>query len=158
MNRKLAFTLLLFVVSVFVLTRIDYFVNSDMYQYGLIYSNVWFIPYQILYFLLYQMVITFLYLSCRDNRFLIVTEAFVLSGTQDILYFVTWGGGMPSPSVQWWWTLGYVVFGFWNTVTQVVFSLVANVVVVVSLFLLHRRVLPICRGLILKTEMHHSES
>lgn len=92
----------IFIVAVLVFTRIDYLINSDFYGHGLQYADSWFWPYQIMYTALFQILIACLTLYTRSWRFLLVTEAFTLSGGQDLIFFGLWNmGAFPAGSWDW---------------------------------------------------------
>jgi len=55
-----------------------------------------------------------------------------LGGLEDVLWFVFWGGGLPSCDVVWWWMPWFGIFGFWNSAAQL--FLLGVVSVVVGLF------------------------
>jgi len=128
-NSQIAIILFFLFVTIFVVN--DKIVHSDLYNYGLQFSYSWANSYWINYNLMYQLSILSLFLYCRSKTFLIFAETFVLSATQDILFFVLVGG---FPSGEWWWMWQYSMFGTWTTahqlLTSAVFLAVAGAIIV----------------------------
>lgn len=135
MNHKTLISLLIFAAAVLLFTRIDYLTNAELYQFGLQYSDAWWQNYQILYNCLFQFVIGFSLLYSRNWRLAIVQEAFVLSCTQDLVYFGLWSGGV-FPSGDWTWMSMYHVVGSWTTSMQIGFSAVFTIAPILVLFAL----------------------
>ena len=135
LSNKTWCAILLFAVSVLVLTRIDFLVHSTLYDYGLIFSYSWAVEYWYLYAILYQLVIVPLSLWTRNLYFFFAAQAFVLSATQDLFFFGLWCGSFPPETVNWWWMPTYRIFGFWSTSTQFVFSILVNVLVFAIAFI-----------------------
>jgi hypothetical protein len=133
MKRRLLFGVLLFFVTVMLLTRLDFLVNKSLYDYGLKYDEGWYIEYSLLYALLYQAVILILALYTKSLRLVAFTEVFVLTSTQDLVYFGLWQGGFPS--IQWAWTPFFHLFGTWTTTDQLLLSFSANAFVSTALAL-----------------------
>ena len=123
LNKTVA-AIILFFVSVLVLTRMDYIVHQVLYNYGLVFSYAWASDYWILYALCYQLVILFLFLWTQNKKLLIATEAFVLTATQDLIFFGLWCGWFPT--TDWVWMPQYVILGFWSTQNQWLLSVVVN--------------------------------
>jgi hypothetical protein len=48
-------------------------------------------------------------------------EVFLLTSTQDLVYFGLWHGSFPAH--QWVWMFQYTIFGFWNTASQILLSI-----------------------------------
>jgi len=119
-NRSFVVSLVFFVFFVLLFTRIDYLVNGDFYEFGLQFSWDWYIIWGILYALLYQSTIVLLHLFHRDWRFTIICESFVLSATQDLIFYLVWAPSFPQG--QWVWMPYYLWFGFWTTLNQILFS------------------------------------
>ncbi len=109
-----------FSLSVLLLTRFDFLVNNILYGFGLQFSENWYTEYQILYALLYQLVIFVLFAYTKNLKLLAFFECFVLTCTQDLVYFGLWETVFPS--TNWDWMLFNQVFGFWNTQSQVLLS------------------------------------
>lgn len=126
-----AFALVLFIFLFFLfMSRIDFIVNSVLYNYGLVFSYNWANTYWITYnftFVVFSAMAGFVYwlgsskTSC-DKRVAVALFATInllaLGGLQDILYFTIWAGGLPVNSVVWWWSQWNGVFGTWNTLLQ----------------------------------------
>ena len=108
-----------FVFIVLLFTGVDWLVNSLLYEYGLQFNIAWHLPYLIAYFLLYQIVIWLSFAYCENRHFLLITQAFVCSGGQDIICFVVWNK-MDFP--QYWNWLPYELFGAWTTELQFLLS------------------------------------
>jgi hypothetical protein len=51
-------------------------------------------------------------------------EVFVLTATQDLVYFGLWQGSFPR--IEWLWTPFYWIFGSWTTTHQILLSFSAN--------------------------------
>lgn len=129
MREKLA--LVIFAFSVLLLTRLDFLVNNVLYGFGLIFSLEWYSEYRILYFLAYQLVIFILFAYTRNLKLLIFFEAFVLTCSQDLVYFGLWEASFPSGN--WDWMSFNQLLGFWNTSSQVLLSLSSLTVTVLLL-------------------------
>lgn len=124
MSKRTLLAILLFAVSVLVLSRLDFLVHSTLYDYGLIFSYSWANEYWILYALAYQLVIIPLSLWTRNLYLFLVTEGFVLSATQDLIFFGLWEGWFPSG--DWTWMPQYNLFGGWTTANQFDLCLLVN--------------------------------
>ncbi len=136
-TRNLMLAGALFACAVLLFTRIDYLVNSDLYRYGLKFNDGWFGTYSLLYRLLYQLMIVFVYLLTRRWRLVVVLEAFVLSSGQDLVYFIVWGQGN-FPTGDWTWMPWYKWFGHWTTEMQIGWTVVAVAASLILTKLLHR--------------------
>jgi hypothetical protein len=117
----------LFVCGILLLTKLDHIVNSTFYSYGLKFSMDWYWQYSVVYFILNQCVAVGAYYFARRRELLIMAEAFVLSGTQDLVYFGVWNGGV-FPHGQWSWTPYFWLAGCWTTAHQVALSVSSLVV------------------------------
>jgi hypothetical protein len=123
-TQKLVIASVLFVFATLLFTRIDYLINCDLSKYGLQYNNSWSVIYSPIYFLLFQITIVWTYLFTRSWKLCIVLEAFVLSASQDLIYFGVWGKGQ-FPTGQWTWMPLYKVFGTWTTQMQMGCTVIA---------------------------------
>lgn len=124
-QKRLLISSILFIAIVLVFTRVDYLIHSDLYGSGLEFSYDWFWTSQILYSMMYQVVIVMLFLYSRSIRLLMILEAFSIPGSQDIVFFGLWNGGV-FPTSTWTWNPFYVFFGFnWTTMFQLWLSAVA---------------------------------
>lgn len=94
--------------------------NGLLYNYGLLFNAGWYGPYSLGYLLSYQFVILLLVLYSRSWRLFVLMEAFVLSSTQDLVYFAVWNGGFPVG--DWVWMPLCEVFGGYTLVTQLLLS------------------------------------
>ena len=111
------------------MSRIDFIINSVLYNYGLEFSYNWANTYWLTYnftFVVFSAVAAFIYwlgspkTSCDKKvvvALLVTINLLALGGLQDILYFVFWAGGLPVNNVVWWWSQWRGVFGTWNTVS-----------------------------------------
>jgi hypothetical protein len=118
-QQRLLVSAIFFIAVVLILTRVDYLIHSDLYNNGLQWSEDWFWNSQILYFLMYQVVIIALFLYSRSYRLLMVLEGFVCTGGQDLVFFGLWGAAA-FPTSTWTWNLLYMAFGLnWTTTFQV---------------------------------------
>jgi len=114
-----------FIFATLLFTRIDYLINCDFTAYGLRYSESWGVIYQLIYFLLFQMTIVWVYLFSRSWKLCIVLEAFVLPGGQDLIYFGVWGKGQ-FPTGDWTWMPLYKVFGTCTTQMMIAFTAITT--------------------------------
>jgi hypothetical protein len=110
----------IFSLSVLLLTRLDFLVNNILYSFGLTFSETWYQEYGALYFLAYQLVIFALLAYTRNLKLFAFFQVFVLTSTQDLVYFGLWEGSFPSH--EWVWMVYYRIFGFWNTTSQILLS------------------------------------
>ena len=110
----------LFSFSVLLLTRLDFIINNVLYNFGLNFSQAWHQEYSILYFLAYQLVIFTLLAYTKNLKLFTFFQFFVLTSTQDLVYFCLWEGSFPSH--EWTWMPYYSIFGFWNTTSQILLS------------------------------------
>jgi hypothetical protein len=121
MNIKTMICLLLFFISVFLFTFLDWVVNCVLYGFGLRFDAEWYGLYSAAYFLLYQLAIVMLVLASKSWRLLVFMEAFVLSSSQDLVYFGVWSRGV-FPVGDWVWMPLYQTLGFYTTAFQVCLS------------------------------------
>ncbi|MGD2065913.1 MAG: hypothetical protein PVI43_01925 [Candidatus Bathyarchaeota archaeon] len=133
-NRNLA-AIGIFCFAVLLLTRLDYLINNVLYSFGLSYSELWHQEYGIIYSLAYQLVIFTLLLYTRNLKLFVLFQAFVLTSTQDLVYFALWESSFPAS--DWVWMNQYSLFGFWNTATQILLSL-GSLSIILILFHLAR--------------------
>ena len=119
-NRTLV-TIGIFCLAVLSLTRLDFLVNNLLYSFGLTFSEAWHQEYSILYLLAYQLLIFALLAYTRNLKLFLFFQVFVLTSTQDLVYFGLWQGSFPAH--EWVWTTEYKLFGFWNTASQILLSL-----------------------------------
>jgi hypothetical protein len=110
----------IFSLSVLLLTRLDFLVNNILYSFGLTFSETWYQEYGALYFLAYQLVIFALLAYTRNLKLFAFFQVFVLTSTQDLVYFGLWEGSFPLH--EWVWMVYYRIFGFWNTTSQILLS------------------------------------
>jgi hypothetical protein len=129
-KQRLAIACVIFVFATLLFTRIDYLINCELYKYGLQYSDAWFAADSIVYFLLFQMVIVWIYLFTRSWKLCVVLEAFVLPGGQDLIFYGVWGK-MQFPTGEWTWMLAYKLFGTCTTQIQVAFTGIATLVAII---------------------------
>jgi len=61
----------------------------------------------------------------------------VFGGLADVLFFIFWGGDLPDFSVIWWWASQYALFGFWNSLLQLL--LLSAVILIVVLMWIQRK-------------------
>jgi len=118
-NRKLV-AIGLFSFSVLLLTRLDFIINNVLYNFGLNFSETWHQEYSILYFLAYQLVIFTLLAYTKSLKLFTFFQVFILTSTQDLVYFGLWEGSFPSH--EWTWMTYYRFFGFWDTTSQILLS------------------------------------
>lgn len=128
--------ILALVISLFfsLMARIDFFINATLYDYGLIFSYDWAIPYWNSYyatFVVFSFILSFIYWfgsrkADHDKKVSIALFATInllaIGGLQDVLYFTFWAGGLPPNNVVWWWSQWIGVFRTWNSLMQVAFT------------------------------------
>ena len=85
-----------FCSSVLLLTRLDFLVNNVLHNFGLIFSEAWYQKYYVLYFLAYQLIFFILLAQTRNLKLFAFFQVFVLTSTQDLVYFGLWEGGFRS--------------------------------------------------------------
>jgi hypothetical protein len=101
-------------------TRLDFLINNSLYNYGLRFDEGWYLPYSLLYALAYQCLILLLVFYARNMKFFAFAEVFVLTSTQDLVYFGLWQNGFPS--YEWAWSPFFCIFGNWTTMHQLMLS------------------------------------
>jgi len=127
-----AFALVFFIFLFFLfMSRIDFIINSVLYDYGLVFSYNWANEYWLTYnftFVVFSAMASYVYwlgsrkTSCDKKvvvALLVTINLLALGGLQDILYFSIWAGGLPVDSMVWWWSQWTGVFGTWNTFMQI---------------------------------------
>ena len=134
MKRKSVVAIVLFVVGVLLFTRIDFIINKSLYSYGLQFSQNWYIEYTGLYVLCYQLLILSLFVYSRNFKLLLLMEVFVLTSTQDLVYFGLWQGAFPT--TEWSWMPFFNFFGSWTTAHQLFLSISLNSLAAVAVFAL----------------------
>jgi hypothetical protein len=114
------------------MSRIDFIVNSTLYEHGLQFSYAWALDYWTVYtavFVLFSATISMMYWlgsskTARDLKLalgiLVTVVVLMLSGLQDVMFFVLWKGGLPPNNVVWWWVPWVHIFGTWTSLTQIV--------------------------------------
>ena len=107
MNQNLA-AIVIFSFFVLLLTRLDFLINNIFYSFGLIFSEGWYQEYTILYFLAYQLAIFVLLAYTRNLKLFLFFEVFILTSTQNLVYFGFWQGSFPSH--EWVWMVQYKIF------------------------------------------------
>jgi len=133
-NRNLA-AIGIFSFSVLLLTRLDFLINNILYNFGLSFSEAWYQEYAVLYFLAYQLVVFILLAYTRNLKLFAFFQVFVLTSTQDLVYFGIWEGSFPSH--EWVWMVYYRIFGFWNTASQILLS-ISSLSSIIILFRVNR--------------------
>jgi len=121
MRKRTKITLLIYTIAVVLYTGIDYLIHSDLYRYGLQYDDAWFWKSQILYFVLYQVLLVALYFYNRNWRLMLVLEVFTITGGPDLIFFSLWDR-MNFPHGDWTWMLMYKLLGRWTTTMQVMLT------------------------------------
>jgi hypothetical protein len=134
MKRENIFALLLFFFGVLLFTRVDFFVNASLYNFGLQFNENWYTEYTTLYALCYQLLILSLFVYTRNLKLSVFMEIFVLTSTQDLVYFGLWQGTFPQ--IEWSWMPFYRIFGTWTTTHQILLSFSANLLVSLAILLL----------------------
>ena len=140
MKRENLFAVLLFFTGVLLFTRVDFFVNASLYNYGLQFNENWYGEYLILYALCYQFLILSLLVYTRNLKLFVFMEVFVLTSTQDLVFFGLWQGAFPK--IEWWWTPFYRIFGSWTMTHQILLSFSANLLsslVIIAIYFAKQR-------------------
>jgi len=118
----------------FLMSRMDYVVNSTLYDYGLRFSYGWAAGYWITYtaiFIAFAMAVSCAYWfgSHKTRRDMKLSLAlfttivlFAIGGLQDIMFFILWDGGLPPNNVAWSWAPLANIVGTWNSTIQVAFT------------------------------------
>jgi hypothetical protein len=112
----------LFAAGILVLTARDQLIHGILYNYGLTFSYAWANWDWTIYFLQFQILAIATALIADSRNLLVLYEAFVLSATQDLVFYAVWNN-MAFPSTEWWWGFGYKLFGTWNTGLQFAWSI-----------------------------------
>ena len=112
------------------MSRIDFIINSVLYNYDLEFSYNWANEYWLTYgftFIVFSGMASYVYWlgsrkTAHDKKvvvaLLVTINLLALCGLQDILYFSIWAGGLPVNSIVWWWSLWKNIFGTWNSLLQ----------------------------------------
>jgi hypothetical protein len=137
MKRENLFAFLLFFFGVLLFTRVDFLINNSLYSYGLQFNENWYAEYSSLYALCYQFLIFVLLVYTRNLKLFVFMEIFVLTSTQDLVYFGLWQGAFPQ--TEWSWMPFYRIFGTWTTTDQALLSFSANLLVLLAILLLPLR-------------------
>jgi len=122
-ERKSLVSVGVFLLATLIFTRLDFLIHSELYGYGLIFSQDWFRTNQVVYSLMYQVVILMVYLYSRNWRLSLILEAFVLTCGQDLIFY-GWNG-FAYPTCDWTWMPFYAFFGSWTTMHQFYLTLSA---------------------------------
>jgi hypothetical protein len=119
------------------MSRMDSIVHGTLYRYGLQFSYEWANEYWATYgaiFMVFSTAIGLMYWlssskSGRDLRFslgLVITVNILwIGGLADIMFYVFWGGGLPSNDINWWWIPWSHVFGTWTSSMQILTLILA---------------------------------
>jgi hypothetical protein len=134
------------------MSGLDFVVHRILYGYGLRFSFDWAVFYWNVYtgvFFAFAVAAGFVYWlgsgrSWKDVKvsFGLFLSVFLLffGGLADVFWFVLWGGGLPANDVVWWWSPWYRIFGFWNSIVQLILLLGVFVAVVLFwVFVLKRK-------------------
>ena len=134
------------------MSRIDYVVNSTLYNYGLEFSYGWANTYWVAYntvFVIFSAMAGFIYwfgsekTTCDKkvaSALIVTINLLALGNLQDVMYFIFWAGGLPPSNVAWWWTWWNGIFGTWNTDLQVSLTTMAlGVSLLIWAFALHQK-------------------
>jgi hypothetical protein len=123
------FGLLIFMFFV-LMSRIDYTINDALYDYGLKFSYGWakgyWLAYNSVFLVFSSAVAAAYYLGSNKTRselkvavaLFVTVGLLALGGLEDVLFFVLWGGGLPSVNVVWWWSPWIGIAGTWNSLIQ----------------------------------------
>ena len=120
MKPRIVLAIMLFFLFIMLFTRLDFLINNSLYDYGLRFDEAWYLPYSILYGLSYQCLILLLVFYAKSLKFFVFAEVFVLTSSQDLVYFGLWQNGFPSH--EWAWSPFFSIFGSWTTTHQFVLS------------------------------------
>jgi len=127
-------------------TMLDYIGNSTMYKYGLVFSYEWFIPWA---FGLHITVgassvsngIIYWFIRAKNKRnrltaFLIGLTSYwqLISGNEDLIWFVVFDRGLPPLSKVWWWMPQHWVVNYinpnwqWTTLHELIWIVTFNII------------------------------
>ncbi len=122
-NQWLIISVATFLVGTVIFSGRDYLIHHDLYGWGLQADMSWILKDWLIYFFELQAVAVACVLIARSHRLslLIFFEAFILSSTQDLIFFGLWGYGS-FPSESWTWMYNYQFFGVWTTPMQLAYS------------------------------------
>lgn len=133
------------------MSKIDYIVHGTLYQYGLQFSFEWAIDYWIVYtvaFVAFSIIVSLMYWlgskkTMKDLKFSIALIATVnilmISGLQDVMFYILWAGGLPPNNIIWWWAPGYNIIGTWTTAMQILSTTIGIAITVLLWILLIRK-------------------
>jgi hypothetical protein len=140
-NQWIAISVVSFLIATTILAGRDWLIHHDLYSYGLQANWTWINWDWTIYFLELQAVAVVCVLIARSHRLslLILFEAFILSSTQDLLFFGVWGQGA-FPTTSWDWMLWAKIFGEWTTPMQFALSAIALSVGALVAYALPRKV------------------
>jgi hypothetical protein len=130
MQKRIIIAILAYILLLLIQTRIDYYFNHDLYAKGLVFSEVWYQPYSNLYLFLTLFYVLIASLIAKSYKFLAIALTFALTSGQDLIYFGVWNKGV-YPNGQWTWMYWFHVFGFWNTYSQITFTTISVLIVVI---------------------------
>lgn len=105
-----------------IMTRIDYVVNSTLYEYGLFFSQGWYVEWTSIYVLSYVFFSVVMGHFNKSLRLGLSLFFISLVSTQDIIYFLVWNSANRFPMSMWVWVYPYRIFGYWNMATQLLLS------------------------------------
>lgn len=134
-TKSIIIGLIVYGVLALIQTRIDFYFNSDLYAKGLIFSETWYKPYSTLYFFLTVFNVLIASLFAKSYKLFIVLFFFAYSSGCDLIYFGIWNKGI-FPLTNWVWMPNYSVFGFWNTETQIIYTMSLTLLGVLCAFII----------------------
>jgi len=140
-NRNLfLLSLLSFLGFTALLSGRDYLIHNDLYQWGLQPDMTWVMKDWAIYACTLQLAVFACAFMVRSHRLslLVFYESFVLSSTQDLIFFGLWGKGL-FPTTSWDWMYYAVWFGSWSTQQQFMLSAVALTVGALVAYLIYRK-------------------
>jgi hypothetical protein len=136
------------------MSRIDFIVNSTLYDHGLQFSYAWALDYWTVYtavFVLFSVTISLTYWlgsgkTTKDLKLalgiLTTVVLLMLGGLQDVLFFILWSGGLPPNNVVWWWVPWVHILGTWTSITQMAVTTTTLVAVALLWVTIHIRSAP----------------
>lgn len=117
------------------MSKIDFIVHGTLYDYGLQFSFEWAIDYWIVYtvaFVVFSVIVSLMYWlgskkTMKDLKFslalLATVNILMMSGLQDVMFYILWAGGLPPNDVVWWWVPWFYIVGTWTTPMQILLTL-----------------------------------
>ena len=117
------------------MSKIDFIVHGILYNYGLQFSFEWAIDYWVVYtvaFVIFSVIVSLMYWlgsekTMKDLKLslalLATVNILMISGLQDVMFYILLAGGLPPNDVVWWWVPWFHIVGTWTTPMQILLTL-----------------------------------